>query len=200
LLLHKVEARLRVMGIEATRVPPPKVVLPLLEHATLENEDDLHTLWANLLTSGLDPSEEEIERTYVSVLAELSGRDGDVLRKTFAEWSYWEKEKEIGKETSDRYSSGVGWTSKHDETSVVKFYRLGIILLVNIEVEEYRDRAYIERSVSWREEDYVESGEKARVLGDLQVVAFTEFGERFCKAVIGDVTGVYKPPDWVKAK
>ena len=33
---------------------------------------------------------------------------------------------------------------------------------------------------------------------DLSVVRFTEFGEKFCKAVIGDVSGLYAPPDWAR--
>jgi len=36
------------------------------------------------------------------------------------------------------------------------------------------------------------------VLGDLSVVGLTEFGEKFCKAVIGDMSGLYEPPDWAK--
>src|ERR1700682_2606509 len=47
LLMQKVEKRLRDKGITQTRLPPPKIMLPLIEHATMEYEDDLHTLWAN---------------------------------------------------------------------------------------------------------------------------------------------------------
>jgi hypothetical protein len=36
------------------------------------------------------------------------------------------------------------------------------------------------------------------VLGDLSVVRLTEFGEKFCKAVIGDMSGLYEPPDWAR--
>jgi hypothetical protein len=37
------------------------------------------------------------------------------------------------------------------------------------------------------------------VLGDLSVVGLTELEEKFCKAVIGDVSGLYEPPDWAGA-
>src|SRR5262245_48190581 len=46
LLFHKTERRLRKKGVSTTRIPPPKVILPLLENATMETEDELHTLWA----------------------------------------------------------------------------------------------------------------------------------------------------------
>jgi len=61
-LLHKVAARLKAQGVDTTRVVPPKVALPLIENATMEGDDDLRTLWANLLANGLDPSAGEIEK------------------------------------------------------------------------------------------------------------------------------------------
>src|SRR4051794_9373867 len=44
-LLHNVDKKLRKRGIQMTRVVPPKIALPLLEHATMENEDELHEPW-----------------------------------------------------------------------------------------------------------------------------------------------------------
>jgi hypothetical protein len=91
LLMHKVQQNLRAAGIAHTRIIPPKIILPLLEHATMEYEDDLHTMYANLLTAAINPSAEEIEKKYVSVLAEFSAADVRTLRNMFAEWQYWEK-------------------------------------------------------------------------------------------------------------
>lgn len=34
--------------------------------------------------------------------------------------------------------------------------------------------------------------------GDLSVVGHTEFGEKFCKAVIGELSGMYAPTEWAK--
>jgi hypothetical protein len=185
--------------VTVTRVVPPKVALPLLEYATLEHEDELHELWENLLSSALDPSEEEIKRMYISVLGELSAKDARSLKRLYAEWLYWEEHKasEHRKNTKHRYSSGV--CPENDE-SAVQLYRLGLILPVHITVEEYRDQSPVTQS-TWSRHDppyYVEGGEQTLVLGDLSVVGLTEFGEKFCKAVIGDVSGLYEPPAWVK--
>lgn len=195
-LLDGVEKKLRARGIETTRVVPPKIALPLLEHATMESEEDLHRLWENLLAAALDPSKEEIKKKYVSVLGELSARDAHVLRNMYAEWWYWnqpsvpswkwDKEK--------RYSSGV--MSADDETAVL-FYRLGLILPVHVEVEEYSTQKQVTEN-NWSRKEaglYVEGGDKTQVLRDLSVVGFTVFGEKFCEAVIGDVSGVFKPPE-----
>lgn len=198
-LLHNTERKLREKGIQVTRVVPPKVALPLLEHATMEHEKELHELWENLLVSALDPSEDEIKRVYVSVLAELTGKDAHVLRRLYAEWLYWEEREvpDYRRNKEHRYSSGIA--TENDESAVL-FHRLGLVLPVHVTVEEYRR----EREVTvntWSSKDppyYVEGGDKTLVLGDLGVVGLTEFGERFCKAVIGDVSGLYEPPDWAR--
>jgi hypothetical protein len=193
-LLHNVERRLQKRGIQTTRTIAPKIALPLLEHATMENEEDLHELWENLLTAALDPTEEEIKRAYVSVLAELSASDAHALKKMYAEWWYWQQPSNAKWKTDKehRYSSGIGTIS--DESAVL-LYRLGLILPVHISVEEYRNQRAVTEN-SWSRSDpglYVEGGDKTEVLGDLSVVGFTEFGEKFCKAVIGDVNGLYSP-------
>jgi hypothetical protein len=200
-LLHNTEKKLQKKGVTTTRVVPPKIALPLLEHATMEHEDDLHELWENLLTSALDPSEEEIKRMYVSVLSELSAKEAHALKRLYAEWRYWnEREVPDFNKKEHRYSSGIG--TENDESAVL-FYRLGLILPVHVTVEEYRNRSDVYHN-NWRHHEsshmeggssYVEGGEKMLVLGDLSVVGLTEFGEKFCNAVIGDVSGLYEPPE-----
>lgn len=200
-LLHNTEKKLQKKGIKVTRVVPPKIALPLLEHATIEHEDDLHELWENLLTSALDPSEQKVQRTYVSVLSEFRAKDAHALRKMYAEWLYWHERKlsdHSRKNIEHRYSSGVATDNEHE--SAVLFYRLGLILPVHVTVEEYRSQSPVTQN-NWSRDDppyYVEGGDKTQVLGDLSVVGLTEFGEKFCKAVIGDVSGVYERPDWAK--
>jgi Abortive infection alpha len=195
-LLHGVEKRLQKRGIRTIRTIAPKIALPLLEHATMENEEDLHVLWENLLAAALDPSEEEIKRIYVSVLAELSASDAHALKRMYSEWWYWQQPSipEWRRNKEHRYSSGVGTES---DGSAVLFYRLGLILPVHVQVEEYRAQSAVTEN-TWSRKDpglYVEGGEKTEVLGDLSVVGFTVFGEKFCNAVIGDVSGLYSPPD-----
>ena len=83
LLVQKVEKRLKDKGITRNRLPPPKIMLPLIEHATMEYEDDLHTLWANLLSTALDDAGDQVHRKYVSTLAELSADDVRALKVIF---------------------------------------------------------------------------------------------------------------------
>jgi hypothetical protein len=59
-----------------TRTIPLKIGLPLLEFATLEEDDALQDIWARLLVNGGDAdSGIEIRRAFVSVLAEMTAVD-----------------------------------------------------------------------------------------------------------------------------
>ena len=64
-------------GMDApTRTISLKVGLPLLDNATLEEDDELQDVWARLLVNGGDASSGvEIRRAFVSVLAEMTSLD-----------------------------------------------------------------------------------------------------------------------------
>src|SRR5688572_19256690 len=52
-LMEEIESR----GIEGHfRIVAPKLALPIIENASLEEDDDLQDMWINLLASALDPS------------------------------------------------------------------------------------------------------------------------------------------------
>jgi len=59
-----------------TRKIPLNIAVPLLENATLEEDDDLLEVWARLLVNGSDAgSGIELRRAFVSVLAEMTSLD-----------------------------------------------------------------------------------------------------------------------------
>jgi Abortive infection alpha len=59
-----------------TRKIPLNIAVPLLENATLEEDDDLQEVWARLLVNGGDAnSRTELRRAFVSVLAEMTAPD-----------------------------------------------------------------------------------------------------------------------------
>ena len=80
LLATKTEERLRKRGIETTVPVAPKMAIPLIENATLEDDDELHTLWANLLANAMDPDKShEVKHTHVSILKEMESLDVRIL-------------------------------------------------------------------------------------------------------------------------
>ena len=59
-----------------TRKIPLNIAVPLLDNATLEEDDDLLEVWARLLVNGSDAgSGIELRRAFVSVLAEMTSLD-----------------------------------------------------------------------------------------------------------------------------
>lgn len=84
-LAEKAEATLERRGLtEDTRSVPPKIALPLIENATLEDDEELHTLWANLLANAMDPNFEiKVNRIHVSLMQELEVIDVRILHAAF---------------------------------------------------------------------------------------------------------------------
>ena len=66
--------------LSPTRLVPLKVVIPLLENASLEDDDTLRNLWAQLLVNAGNASFQlEITRSYISILRELSAIEAGIL-------------------------------------------------------------------------------------------------------------------------
>ena len=85
-LARKVDVRLWARGASDLRVVPPKIALAIIERATIEDDDYLHSLWANLLASGLDGAAEQIHGKYISVLADLTAADAVILQTLCEQW------------------------------------------------------------------------------------------------------------------
>ena len=65
---------------DITKVLPPKVAIPLIESATLEDDIELQTLWAQLLSNAMDPTFNlDIRLRHVSLLREMEPLDVRIL-------------------------------------------------------------------------------------------------------------------------
>jgi len=79
-LADRVEEILSERKVRNTRAVPPKLALPILENASLEESDELQELWAKLLANSMDPSfTEEIRYTYVEIIKSLTSLDVKIL-------------------------------------------------------------------------------------------------------------------------
>ena len=66
--------------ISDTRSVPPKLALPLLEEASLEDDTDLQKLWSHLLANAMDPSFSGDLRTgFVEMIKGLTALDAKIL-------------------------------------------------------------------------------------------------------------------------
>ena len=178
-LLHKTEQRLRKKGVKQFRLLPPKLALPLLDNATMEEEDDLHSLWAALLAAALDVDGVQVHRKFITILADLTGSDAVVLKEIWKEWLTDRQERFVATSTVT-YGPGVRGTDGHDEASVITLNRLGLIAPNYTEIQTYLPAGH---DGDWKT---VEKGDSVQLYGDLLTVVVTPLGEAFCRAVMSD--------------
>ena len=79
-LMETAEASLKRRGITDLRSIPAKIALPLLEAATVEEDDDLHAIWARLLANALDPSKPAPKKMYVDLVSLLEPIDAKIFQ------------------------------------------------------------------------------------------------------------------------
>ncbi len=180
-LTAKAQARLNAKGITALRPIPPKIALSIIEHATIEDDDNLHSLWANLLTTGIDSAAEQIHKKHISVLADLTHDDAVVFKTICMEWLDPEKPPKPDRYGSLTYGPAVDGIASHDAVSIITLNRLGLISPSYIDFISYAPN---------EERDYKDpepfKGSDVRTYGDLEVVEVTAFGVAFYKAAIAD--------------
>lgn len=70
------------------RIVPPKVALPIIENASLEENDELQDLWAYLIASAVDPNFNVTLRTaFVDIIKQLEVTDVHILNFIYGEYS-----------------------------------------------------------------------------------------------------------------
>jgi len=81
----KADRKLKALGLATPdRAIPPKLAIPLLEGAALEDNDDLQDRWANLLVNAAkSDSGIELRRVYIEILSQISPLEAQVLDKIY---------------------------------------------------------------------------------------------------------------------
>ncbi len=82
-LMQRADEFLRERGLEGpTRLVPMKIAIPLLQAASLEEDDDLQDIWARLLVNAADAgSGVEVKRAYISILEDFDPLEAKILQK-----------------------------------------------------------------------------------------------------------------------
>ena len=80
-LMSKAKKKMDKLGLHAQNTIPLKLGIPLLEAASLEEDDKLQELWANLLVNSSTGF--SLERSYISVLEQMSWLETNILMKIY---------------------------------------------------------------------------------------------------------------------
>jgi len=82
-LAEQVGSILKERGLDkATRQVAPSFLVPLIEEASLQDDDDLQDIWARMLANAADAgSETEMRTAFIRMLAEMTSFDVQLLAK-----------------------------------------------------------------------------------------------------------------------
>ena len=85
-ILAKAQGYLATAGIEPNAVPL-RTLVPLLDGASLEDDDDMQSLWAGLLANAAGGGQASMAPSFIAMLQQLTPLDAQVLRDLFTAYS-----------------------------------------------------------------------------------------------------------------
>lgn len=70
--------------ITETRAVPPKIALPIIEEASLEDDPDLQYLWNHLLANAMNPEfNDELRYGFIEMIKEITGIEAKILNEFY---------------------------------------------------------------------------------------------------------------------
>lgn len=85
-LIKRADEFMKQLGMsEPTRAVPLKLAIPLLQGASLEDDDDLQDLWAKLLVNGADAQNPvTIKRVFIDILENIGPLEAQILQAIYS--------------------------------------------------------------------------------------------------------------------
>ncbi len=129
----------------ALRVVPPKLALPIIENASLEEDDELQDLWANLLASAVDPNYNgQIRSAFIDIIRQVEVIEVHILDFMFKEarseddkdkdaFTYYLRNNLV---SPNRIVEALGISMEACETSIDNLLRLRCVSS-NVEFQRY---------------------------------------------------------------
>ncbi len=129
LLKERVNKNHADKGVTSTHAIPPKIGVPLIEKATIENDDDLHQRWSNMLANALSSEYKgAMKRSYISILSDMEAIDVlifDVIVKEYIGLDV--KQKENALFDMGKLSQNINVSGEQLEVSLRNLLRLGCL-------------------------------------------------------------------------
>lgn len=81
----EVEGILKSKGVTDTRAVPPKLALPILEDASLEDEPSIQQLWNHLLANAMNPDfNSDIRYGFVEMIKSITAKEARLLKEFYS--------------------------------------------------------------------------------------------------------------------
>lgn len=78
-LKEKTEAILNDRNVTETKAVPPKIAVKALEEASLEEDENIHSMWARLLAEAMDNEGAQIDSKFVEAIKSLTPAGAELL-------------------------------------------------------------------------------------------------------------------------
>jgi len=140
-LLNKAKARLDNCGISPATVPL-RILVPLLDTASWEEDDGMIDRWANLLANAANPnSRSNVQIGYVEVLNQLSPREALIMDTLYDYYSETVSKGQAPAIEGAQLQTTAGIEQREFETAMDNLFRLNLLttggaLLVNPQLGE----------------------------------------------------------------
>lgn len=124
-LIDRVNEINRQRGLDGKEIPvPPKLAIPIIENASLEENDLLQDLWAKLISSAQDEkTSNSVRSAFIDIIKQLEVTDVLLLNAMFDDYV-----KAVGKESIHAQSPGR-----------ISFQKQNIMTPLNIDEKTYED-------------------------------------------------------------
>ncbi len=131
-MLNKARAKCEKHGISPKQISP-KLLVPLLEGASLEEDEEMQDKWANMLTNMVDPDQNLQNHVFPYILGQLSKLEFEFLEQSFLDF------KNKDEEYLMRFREGMAYREEPisletylEESSMVDSKRVPDYLLSNL--------------------------------------------------------------------
>jgi hypothetical protein len=118
-LIEKVENLIKSKNLSNGTIPiSPKIALPIFQNASLEDDEFLHDIYANLLVTAIDPNVQTRRTAFAEIIRQLEPLDVKILQAMYIVYEWKEKrykemqeEKRKNNEWYDKKSRPPSWVS-----------------------------------------------------------------------------------------
>jgi len=119
----------------ALRIVAPKLALPIIENASLEEDDELQDIWANLLASAVDPNFKGLLRSaYIDIIKQLEVSDVHVLDFIYSKY----------KESNVKYREGLKLNPKWDNDAYIDPNKVPVLMRHILAATKVNSQSYKE--------------------------------------------------------
>ena len=144
--VEKAERMAQEAGFTPQAVPP-KILFPLLEGASFEEDENLHTMWSALLANASSPENaENVRPGFIAVLRQMAPDEASIVNWLYDHTDAWSRFHGIPAMKLSQARDELGFSDKERVERTLPLAQRFASCLDGLEAEQLIRRAYLENS------------------------------------------------------